>query len=82
LLEECRNVDPALSAWVAASIPKPFAQDMLPVLRVRVKTVLVRFKVSGDLSTPIQFDVDDMMTGLARQRAHVNRARAKVAVAS
>lgn len=74
LLEECGKVDSTLSAWVAASMRKPFTTDMLPALRVRTKSVLVRLGLSGDESTPPQFDLDDMMVGLARRNARAKQA--------
>ena len=81
LLDECRMVDPALAAWVAGAAGKSFTVEMLPALRVRVKSVIARFAVDGDAIAAPRFGVEDMMVGYARQVAAGERQSALAASA-
>jgi hypothetical protein len=73
LLEECSTVDPALSQWTAAALRTAFTTDMLPAVRVRVKTVTARFAIQGDAFAAPRFGLDDMMVGFARRHAAKER---------
>jgi hypothetical protein len=69
LVDECGQVDPALTGWIAVNARRPFSAELLPALRRQVRAVADGFAPDSDIATRPSFAFADFVEAISRRRA-------------